>query len=93
MKKRFVLRISLVFILAVIFFALFSMNAAAVVTIRDNPVPLAGDVVFEDDAEETATELVSPKTGDLTIQLSISAVVLAGTAGIISAGKRKFKAE
>ena len=87
MKKNLVLKISFILILTIMFL-MFSMNVAAVVTIKENSVPLAGAVFEFDDSEEAAE--ISPKTGDLTIQSSILTVILAGTAGIIFAKRRKF---
>jgi len=96
MKKSFVLIISTVLILAMMFSVFsvsISMNVMAK-TLKDNPVPLAGGEFFND-GEEVAPEetpLANPKTGDnMPFFMILTGILLsaAATAGIM----KKSRAE
>lgn len=89
MKKSFVLKISFILIMAILFSA-FSMNAAAgKVSIKDNPVPLDGAVgMFDDDADDAT--VANPKTGDNTVFFVLLGLTsLAAVSTAVAAAKKK----
>ena len=87
MKKNLVLKISFILILTI----MFSMNVMAKsVTIRDNPVPLAGGVFEFDSDEDTAA---NPKTGDNMLLLIILAGIALPAASAVGGIMKKSRAK
>ena len=83
MKKSLVLYISFILVLAMIF-SVFSMGAAGI-SIKDNPIPLAGDFTFADD-DEIAEE--SPKTGDNALLFVLGFISLTVACAAVRASKK-----
>ena len=96
MKKGFILIVSVILILAMVF-SVFSMNVTAK-TVKDNPVPLAGGEFFgADDGEEiesAATPLANPRTGDnmilfAVIMSGVSFAVIGTASGVMKKSRAK----
>ena len=86
MKKNFILKISFILILAMMF-SVFSMNVMAAISVRDNLVPLdAGVFLFADD-DTDETPVANPKTSDnmllFNILTIISLTALSTSVGVI----------